>query len=272
MMTDKTNDAATRALQLLTEKLNHWRSGPDEAWRSTWPVFERLIARHNEMEAVYAELEERRVTGQQLWILLEQCVFAGGFGTPDHHAILRADHRELQELCEAIPVMSIRLAQALRRMSDILNRSGYFGVDRMVRLTDYIDEAGRENWLYRSYIQPRLDELSSFDLKYWPDISELLQVMGEDNFEVECRDEATAAIVGARRGSHTDFFRQFFSRLRDVSDGSPWGLPAGFRLSDDAMATISNIICDRSPDDMIDQAYVKSLRQRLREQGFSAGW
>ncbi|WP_337263630.1 MULTISPECIES: hypothetical protein [unclassified Serratia (in: enterobacteria)] len=271
-MTDTKNDAATRALLLLTEKLNHWRTGPDAAWNSTWPVFERLIVRHSEMKAVYVELEEKKVTDLRLWVLLEQCVFAGGFGTADRHAALRADHRELQVLCEDISVMSIQLAQLIRRRSEILNNSGCFNVDRMLRLTDYIDEAGYENGLYRTYIQPKLDELNGFDLRYWPDIADLLQTLGEEPAEVECRDEATAAIVGARRASHTDFFRQFFSRLCEVSDGSYRGLPLRFRLSDGAMATLSNIICDRPPDEMIDEVYVKRLRQRLRDQGFSAVW
>ncbi len=51
-MTDATNEVAAQALQILKEKLHAWRDGPDSAWRSTWPVFERLIARHDEMKPV----------------------------------------------------------------------------------------------------------------------------------------------------------------------------------------------------------------------------
>jgi len=64
-----------------------------------------------------------------------------------------------------------------RFRSDILNRSGSFTTDRLIRLTDYLDEAGHKNGLYRSYIQPRLNELNSFDLKYWPKMADLLQVL-----------------------------------------------------------------------------------------------
>nr|WP_227643580.1 hypothetical protein [Klebsiella pneumoniae] len=43
--------------------------------------------------------------------------------------------------------------------------------------------------LYRSYIQPRLEELNGFDLKYWPDIADLLQVLGGEDTEVQILDE-----------------------------------------------------------------------------------
>lgn len=271
-MIDTTNDAAAQALLLLNEKLHHWRNGPEPVWNSTWPVFERLISQHDQMKTVYIELAAKKVTGQRLWVLLEQCIFSGGFGTAGHYAVLRADHLELQALCEEISVTSIWLAQRLRRRSEILNRSCSFSIDRRVRLTDYIDEAGSGNGLYSMYIQPKLEELNNFDLKYWPDIADLLQVMGEESAEVKCLDDATEAIIGARRASSTDFFKQFFSRLHTISHDVPWGLPSGFRLSDSAIATLANIICDRLPDQKIDEGHVKRLRQRLREQGFTAVW
>lgn len=60
-MTVRPNEVAAQALQILKEKLHDWRDGPDIARRSTWPVFERLIARHDKMKPVYAELQELHV-------------------------------------------------------------------------------------------------------------------------------------------------------------------------------------------------------------------
>ncbi|WP_024186583.1 hypothetical protein [Escherichia coli] len=271
MMKD-TENAASRALTMLNDRLNDWQHGASPVWNSTWPVFERLIARHEEMEPVYAELEEKCVTGQRLWVLLEQCIFSGGIGTADNHAALRADYRELQSIGEEIPLLSIRLATLLRRRSDILNRSGAFSVNTMTRVTDYLDAAGRENGLYQSWIQPELEALSRFELKYWPDFADVLQVLAEEPAELSCRDESTHAIVGAKRASMTDFFRELFCNLHEVADGSPWGLPLGLMPSDSALATLSNIVCDLPVEAMIGEEYVKRVRQRLREQGFSAVW
>ncbi|EAO1992890.1 hypothetical protein E0G79_24465 [Salmonella enterica] len=271
-MTDGTNEVAAQALQILKEKLHAWRDGPDSAWRSTWPVFERLIDRHDEMKPVYTELQEKNVTGCQLWNFLEQSIFAGAFATADNHAVLRADYNELQSLNEDISYTALQLEAMLRRRSDILNRSGSFSVDRLLRLTDFLDEAGRENGLYRSYIQPRLDELNGFDLKYWPDIADLLQVLGGESTEVQILDDATGTILSARRASLTDFFTDFFNRLHNLSDDSWYGLRKGFRLSDSSIAILSNILCDRLPDEMIDEGYVKHVRQRFRGQGVTAVW
>lgn len=271
-MTKTTNNVAVQTLQLLKEKLNDWRNGTEPAWRSTWPVFERLIIRHDEMQAVYAELGEMMLTTQQLWVFMEQCVFAGAFGTAEQHAALRAEHDELTSLNEEISIMSIKLAQRLRRRSDILNRNGSFSIDRIVRLTDYLDATSSENGLYRSFIQLKLEELNDFDLKYWPDIADVLQTLGEEPVEIEFLDDASEAIISARRPSLTDFFKNFFSHLHDVSDGSYWLLPKEFRISDGGIATLANILCDLAPERMLDEGYVKRLRQRLREQNFTAVW
>lgn len=49
-------------------------------------------------------------------------------------------------------------------------------------------------------------------------------------------------------------------------------LPQAFKLSDAALATICNITRDLPPDEVIDAAYVKRIRHRLKVQGFSAVW
>lgn len=77
-------------------------------------------------------------------------------------------------------------------------------------MADYLDVAGRENGLYQSLIQPELEVLSHFGLKYWPDFADLLQVLAEEPAELSCWDESTHAIVGAKRATMTDFFRELF--------------------------------------------------------------
>lgn len=66
-------------------------------------------------------------------------------------------------------------------------------------------------------------------------------MLGEEHANVEFLDDATVVIVIARRASLTDVFKHFFSRLHDVFDSFLWLLPSGFRLSDRAIATLTNI-------------------------------
>ncbi len=94
--------------------------------------------------------------------------------------------------------------------------------------------------------------------------------MGKE--EVTFRDEASGAIINARRPSLTDLFRELFDNIGMQKTGDYYALPPGFKLSDAALTTICNIIRDLPPDDLIDAAYVKRTRHRLKAQGFSAVW
>jgi hypothetical protein len=93
-----------------------------------------------------------------------------------------------------------------------------------------------------------------------------------EDVNVTCADEATEAIIKARRPSLTDFFRELFNRIDEHKTGHWYSLPRTFKLSDTALATICNITRDLPPDEIIDAAYVKRTRHRLKEQGFSAIW
>lgn len=44
------------------------------------------------------------------------------------------------------------------------------------------------------------------------------------------------------------------------------------RMTDNALATVCNISLNLAAEDVIDAAYVKRTRHRLKEQGFSVGW
>ncbi|MEQ2019269.1 hypothetical protein ABLB90_22530 [Photorhabdus bodei] len=146
MMTVDVNKSPEAALKLLKEKLHEWRDTTTPIWPSTWPIFERLIDRHEEMATVYMEIATLNITGSRLWVLLEQLIHAGSFGTEERYADLRADYQELTRLNEDISIMSIRLAEMLERRSELLNHSGHFYCERMTSLTDLIDEAGQGEW------------------------------------------------------------------------------------------------------------------------------
>lgn len=258
-------------LTLLEEKLHNWRYSANPIWPSTWPVFNRLIERHDEMAVVYREIASGNFTRRQFWILLEQIIHAGSFGTDARFATLRADHQELVGLNDNISTMSMQLAEMLERRADLCE-NGHFGCDRMLKLTEFIDDAGEGNGHYLSFLKPELQRLNSFDLRYWPDIAGIIRSLGMEEVEITFKDEATEAIINARRPSRTDFFRELFDNISMQKTGDHYGLPRAFKLSDAALATICNITRDLPPDDLVDAVYVKRTRHRLQTQGFSAVW
>ncbi|MGJ3448767.1 hypothetical protein [Enterobacter sp. PTB] len=263
--------AAAIALALLEEKLHNWQKTVPPSWPSTWPVFNRLIERHDEMALVYREIASSNLSRQQFWILIEQIIHAGSFGTDKRFAQLRADHQELTALNDTISAMSIQLAEMLERRA-ALCENGHFACERMLKLTEFIDDAGEGNGHYLSYLKPELQRLNSFDLKYWPDIAGIIRSLGMEEVEITFADEATEAIINAHRPSGTDFFRKLFDNINEQKTGDYYALPRTFKLSDAALATICNITRDLPPDALIDAAYVKRTRHRLKEQGYSAIW
>lgn len=266
------DEAPAVALATLKEKLYTWQAPANPIWPSTWPIFNRLIERHDEMEAVYREIATSGITRQQFWLLLEQIVHTGSFGTEQNHAVLRADYEVLTKLNDDISEMSIRLAEMLERRSALIDESGHLHCERRHKLTEFIDDAGEGNGHYQLYLKPELQRLNGFDLKYWPGITGIIRSLGMEEVEVTFADEATEAIINARRPSLTDFFRKLFDNINEQKTGYYYSLPRTFKLSDAALATICNITRNLPPDEIVDAAYVKRTRHRLKEQGFSAAW
>ena len=261
------DEAPAIALLLLNEKLSGWQKTVPPSWPSTWAVFNRLIERHDEMASVYREISTCSLTRQQLWVLLEQIIHAGSF----RFAKLRADHQELAALNDNISTMSMQLAEMLERRTE-LSGNGHFHCERMRKLTEFIDDAGEKNGHYQLHLKPELQRLNSFDLKCWPDMAGIIRSLGMEEVEVTFADEATRAIINARRPSRTNFFRELFDNISMQKTGDYYALPRSFKLSDAALATICNITRDLPPDELVDVVYVKRTRHRLKEQGFSAVW
>ncbi|MEA9392652.1 hypothetical protein SJI19_19285 [Acerihabitans sp. TG2] len=85
--------------------------------------------------------------------------------------------------------------------------------------------------------------------------------MGQEDVTIEFADDATEAIINVRRPSLTDYFRELFDRINEQKkELGYYSLPRGFKLSDEALATVCNTTCDLEPEDIVDAAYVKRTR------------
>lgn len=147
-------EAPAIALALLEEKLHNWQKTVPPSWPSTWPVFNRLIERHDEMALVYREIASSSLSRKQLWALLEEIIHASSFGTDARFAKLSAEHQKLTALNDNISEISIRLAEMLERRSALIDESGNFHCERMHKLTEYIDDAREGNGHYLCCLTP----------------------------------------------------------------------------------------------------------------------
>ncbi|MFZ4172643.1 hypothetical protein ACEV60_28955, partial [Enterobacter ludwigii] len=85
----------------------------------------------------------------------------------------------------------------------------------MHKLTEFIDDAGEGSGYYPFHLKSELQRFNSFDLKYWPDIADIIRSLGMEEVEVTFADEATEAIINAHRPSMTDFFRKLFDNINE---------------------------------------------------------
>lgn len=143
------------AQALLKEKLHNWQKTVSPSRPSIWPVFNRLIERHDDMVAVYRETASGSLSRQQLRVLPEQIIHAGSFGTDARFTKLRADHQELTALNDNISTMSRPLADMPERRAELCG-NGHFQCDHMRKLIEFIDDAGEENDYYQVLPEARI--------------------------------------------------------------------------------------------------------------------
>ena len=81
---------------------------------------------------------------------------------------------------------------------------------------------------------------------------------------MEATDSLTAAATAAVRASKADFFKALFASIEKNSAKNYGQLPRGFQPTDRTLASLANCALDLGPDDLVDDAYMKRLRQRER--------
>lgn len=233
-----------------------------------WPLLDRLILRETEMAPVWENIARYELSWQQCHTLLEQLFFAGAYGTEERHKRLKDDHARLTELNRGIMTEAAKLAAMLTEQQEIMERNAFL-LERTTHIVDMIDEASASNGHYCSFLREPLDALRSrFDGKYWPSLPQVLQVAARETTEAEFMYQSERAIVDGRGGAVPDYLRELFECI-ETARTSPWGLPAGFILSDASLAALVTVSLDT---DDISSDRVKMLRHRLHKKGLTGVW
>lgn len=230
-------------------------------------VVDRLLSRGLELKEAYEELHEKlHKHPPALKVFLGLLLSTAAFWSPEKITKARSERDELAHINQQIARKATELAELLERRSDLHNTSG-FSSSTHYHVCDVIEAACKNNYLFQSYIKERLDALTGqFDLKYWPSLSQFLQVISSDaeHASMEAADPLTAAATAAVRPSRADFFKALFAAIEENSAENYGQLPRGFKLTDNTLASLANCVLEFGPDDLADGAYVKRLRQRER--------
>lgn len=240
--------------------------------RNVWPsenvVIDHMLERRNALIEAYAEIHEKlHVHAWGIYTLFDVLLGAAVVWNPEKVAQAREARRRLEEVNSDIARTAQRLAELIAIRSDLGNSSG-FASETLFHIVDVIDAASSENGFYTSHLQEKLQSLASrYDLKYWPDLAEMVQVIGDDacHADTKATDVLTRAATTGPRGSNADFFKALFVSLEENSARNHGHLPNGFKLSDETLASLASCLLDPGPDTLFDGAYVKRLRQRERK-------
>ena len=231
-------------------------------------VTDRLLRRGIELRDAYKELcDKLHAHPPALQVFLGLVLTAAAFWNPEKMQAARAVRSQLANVNEQISRKAAELVMLLKQRSELHDTSG-FSSSTHYHVCEVIEAAAQHSYLFQSYVQEKLSALrGQFDLKYWPSLGEFLQELATDaeNAVMEATDSLTAAATAATRSSQADFFKALFASIEENSAKSYGQLPSDFKLTDRTLASLANCALDLGPDDLVDDAYVKRLRQRERK-------
>lgn len=230
-------------------------------------VADRLLRRGVELCDAYAELHEKLDPHPPaLEVFLGLVLSTAAFWNPEKMQEARIARNALVTLNQQIGRKAAELAMLLDQRTDLHETSG-FSSGTHYHVCRVIESASRYNYLFQSYVREKLNALEGqFDLKYWPSLGEFLLEIASDaeRGDMEAGDPLTAAGTAAARPSKADFFKALFASIEENSKEAYGQLPTGFKLTDRTLASLANCALDLGPDDLVDESYMKRLRQRER--------
>lgn len=237
--------------------------------KSQVALVEQLFARGSELVDAYDEIHAKLGTyPRALRVFFMVLLDTAMEWNPQKNLQARAGRETLIKVNKQIADTAETLAMLLRRRDALHNTSG-FGSETHYHVAEVLALAGEGSGRFSGCLADPLEKLrATFDLKYWPTLEAMMDVVAADAAaaKVVATDPFTAAATAAPRHSKADYFKAFFVAVEQNS-GTDRGqaLPDGFKLTDATLATLANCALNLPIDEIVDAAYVKRLRQRLRD-------
>jgi len=237
-------------------------------WMTRWPIMERLIERADELTIVFEEIVEKfgysdteegyPPDNGYVWLILELIWTSSGFCKTEV-TNARADFREFQRLQEELVALSTKLANSIRKQSELYESSGFIRHEYQ-SVSDMIELGCENNGLYQLHLSPKLKSLRyQYDSKYWPSRADIVQAIAdfEDCQPLPKHQEYPDAVINGRASDIKDFVLAFDSKFDETNS-----LPNGFRFTNKAMSEIINVVLDLPPDKLASADAIKTVRNR----------
>lgn len=232
-------------------------------------IIDRLLGRGLELDEAYKELCSKLLEHPPaLKVFFDLLLSTAAVRSPEANLEARKGRARLVEVNRRIEEAARELACLLNERTELDNHSSFY-CDTFYHPLDAIHAAAENHYCYQHWVKEQLDSLSyQFGLKYWPSLSEVVHAVADDAARASPQplDSITDAGTEGSRASLADSFRAFFAALEESSARKHGPLPSTFDVTDRSMASLMSCALDLNPDEIVDSAYVKRLRQRQREQ------
>lgn len=237
-------------------------------WPSEVRAIDRMLSRRLELVEVYEELHVS-LNGDRVTLhrFFDAVLGVAAVWNPEKLGAMRAARNELEAVNSRIADLAEELASLLEQRCELKNRSS-FADGTHYHVCELLVAAGGAYGPFASHVREPLKTLRrSFGLEYWPSLPSIILELANDAraARVEPTDPVTAAGVENRRSSLADFVKAMRAAVDDYRVRQLGPIPDAFRLSDNSTASLVNCLLDFGPDELIDAAYIKRLRQRERE-------
>lgn len=236
-------------------------------WPSTNRVITRMLGTRHDLGKAYQELyEQLHSHPQALESFLDMLVFLPVGWSPEKAVKARQDREELVLINRQIASLASQLAGLLSRRAELQETSG-FSSETHYHVLDVLKDAAEHNHHFSLYVEDELDALhNQYDLKYWPTLSDYVEALAADalSAKVFADNPVTAAATDSRKPGLSDFLRAYYSKIEEHSVAGGGLIPATFRLSDAALASLLNCVLDLGPDRLMTAESVKRFRQGER--------
>ncbi|MCW1877219.1 hypothetical protein OMR58_22480 [Erwinia sp. INIA-01] len=240
-----------------------------KVWMSAWPVLDRFLERTHEMRPVWENIARQRLSEAQCHCLVEQLAYAGKYASDEERKRLKDDHKRLIQLNEDIREHAKLMALKMRERDALLNRNDFIA-DTAYHIIDLTNQAAESNSRYRSYIRDPLVVLRNrYELKYWPSISDVIDVVAREQPEIVFLSEADREVVRSRGATVPDYLRIIFNHIQNVREDI-CRLPTGFTLSDDSLAILATVTLDLP--EAVSTESVKERRNQFSKAGVRGAW
>ncbi len=241
-------------------------------WMSRWPFMEKILNRSLEMKHIYREICDRfgyppqRGGNPAVLLILEAIWDSGKLFTREEISKKREVRKELFTLRDEIISLSGKLSNSMARQRELLECED-FDPGGYASLIDLVVLAGKNNGLFDNHVREELQGLDrEFDLKYWPSPEQLVDAIGvfEESRPSPVQGYIPESVIDGRSNDFKDFVLSFDADLDETHQ-----IPCDFRFSDNAVASLANVVLDLPDNKVVTNDNVRVIRQRRKDGAYS---